>query len=690
MTEVSKAVFLSYAREDADAARRVAEALRAFGIEVWFDQNELRGGDAWDASIRKQIRECALFMPVISATTQARTEGYFRREWRLAVERMQDMASGVPFIVPVVVDDTPEKGALVPEEFMRVHWTRLVKGIPSPQFVDQVRKLLVDRAWKAAAPAPATPAAETSAPKKSGGVPVWAWALVAVVGLAAAAWLLRRPAAEVATVTPPAPQAAPAVPAATAPAPAKEDKSVAVLAFADMSADKNSEYFSDGISEELLNVLAKVPGLRVAARTSAFFFKGKNLPIPEIAAKLNVAYVVEGSVQRVGERVKITAQLIKASDGFHVWSDTFTRDAKDVFAVQEEIAGRIAKELSLKLGMSSPTATAAITPEAFELFVQAQQDWNRRTFEGYDRAEKALQRAIALEPDFARAHAQLAMVWLLRAVEKRELGLFNQRDEPIAQQIRGAIDRALAIDPNVVEAHTALGNLYWYTWETDSAVRELQTAISLNPNYATAYQWLGRRLLTDGRLDEAEAMMRRAAELDPLSHRILDNYSIALTYQGRYPEALAVLDRALAIQPDSIQALVWKATSLAAMGRHEEAVAWLKKCPWQGTIYTPWAVEVFARTGLMAEAERALAALPAGSPYRATCLVKMGRSQEALPLFDPGAVSVSAISDLIFSADYDPIRNDPRFTKLLATLGLTGAHARAQAWRAAHAKTPAK
>jgi TolB-like protein/tetratricopeptide (TPR) repeat protein len=459
---------------------------------------------------------------------------------------------------------------------------------------------------------------------------------------------------------------------------------VAVLAFADLSEARNSEYFSDGISEELLNVLAKVPGLRVAARTSAFFFKGKNLPIPEIAAKLNVAYVVEGSVQRVGERVKITAQLIKASDGFHVWSDTFTRDAKDVFAVQEEIAGRIAKELSLKLGMSSPTATAAINPEAFELFVQAQQDWNRRTPEAYDRAEKSLQRAIVLEPNFARAHAQLAMVWLLRAVEKREFGQFNQRDQPVVSQIRAAIDRALAIDPNVVEAHTALGNLYWYTWETDSAVRELQTAIALNPNYATAYQWLGRRLLTDGRLEESEAMMRRATELDPLSHRILDNYSIALTYQGRHAEALAVIERALAIQPDSVQALCWKAAALSALGRHEEAVAWLKKFPWQGTLYVPWAVDIYMRAGLVAEAERALATLPAGSASRATGLIKMGRAQEALALFDPGLVSVSAISDLIFSADYDPIRNEPQFKKLLATLGLTGAHARAQAWRTTH------
>src|SRR5207248_6729251 len=140
--------------------------------------------------------------------------------------------------------------------------------------------------------------------------------------------------------------------------------------------------FSDGISEELLNVLAKIPALKVSARTSAFSFKGKNVPIPEIARQLGVAYVVEGSVQRAGERVKITAQLIKATDGFHVWSDTFTRDARDVFAIEEEIAGLIAKQLSLKLGASSAAATASVKPEAFELYLQGRQAWNLRTAEG--------------------------------------------------------------------------------------------------------------------------------------------------------------------------------------------------------------------------------------------------------------------------------------------------------------------
>ncbi len=136
------AVFLSYAREDAEAARRIADALRAFGMEVWFDQNELRGGDSWDAKIRKQIKECALFMPVVSAHTQERGEGYFRREWKLAVERTGDMAAGIAFVLPVVIDLTTEADALVPEEFMRVQWTRLSGALPSAEFVAQVKRLL--------------------------------------------------------------------------------------------------------------------------------------------------------------------------------------------------------------------------------------------------------------------------------------------------------------------------------------------------------------------------------------------------------------------------------------------------------------------------------------------------------------------------------------------------------------------
>ena len=182
-TDPPRAVFLSYARDDADAARRIADALRAFGLEVWFDQSELRGGDAWDAKIRKQIKECALFVPVISAATQERGEGYFRREWKLAVERTHDMAAGVAFIVPVVVDDTRADEATVPEEFLRFQWTRLPHGVPSAEFVEQVKRLLEaprKPAMEAGRPRPARRDEGVASPARSA-MPGWIWGALAVV-----------------------------------------------------------------------------------------------------------------------------------------------------------------------------------------------------------------------------------------------------------------------------------------------------------------------------------------------------------------------------------------------------------------------------------------------------------------------------------------------------------------------------
>lgn len=693
-SEPKGAVFLSYARDDAAAARRIAEALRASGLEVWFDENELRGGDAWDAKIRQQIDACALFLAVISSHTQERSKGYFRLEWKLAVDQTHLLAAGVPFVAPVVIDDTPEGGAMVPPEFMKVQWMRLPGALPTPQFVEQVNRLLGGKSMEAGRPRPAieTRGEGAAPPKKStplaavwialGVVAVSVGVVFILTGRRGATEQAARPSAPPATVAVPDPQPLSPV----APPAAAADKSVAVLAFTDMSEARNSEYFSDGISEELLNVLAKVPGLRVAARTSAFFFKGKNLPIPEIAAKLNVAYIVEGSVQRAGDRVKITAQLIKAADGFHVWSDTFTRDAKDVFAVQEEIAGRIAKELSLKLGISSTAATAAVNPEAFELFVQARLAWNQRTAEAYVRAEEMLNRALVLDPNFARARALLALVWAFQAVERDELGLFGQRDGPVVARIQAEIDRALALDSNLAEAHTAQGYLYWLRWRTEDAVRELRLAITLNPNYATAFQFLGRRLLSDGRLDEAEAAMRRATELDPLSHRILDNYFIPLSYQSRHEEGLAVVVRALALKPDSIQAGVWKALALSHLGRHAEAVALLRKLPWADGGYHHFATTVLVRAGLPAEAEHALTLVPKNDygNIKALSLARLGRPQEALAALDPATTNIANAVELLYLENYDPIRSDPHFVKFLATLGLTEAHARAQDWRAAH------
>jgi TolB-like protein/Tfp pilus assembly protein PilF len=477
--------------------------------------------------------------------------------------------------------------------------------------------------------------------------------------------------------------APPAVTASPFATPVKpDDKSIAVLAFANLSDDKANEYFSDGISEELLNVLAKVPGLKVPARTSAFSFKGKNTPVPEIAKQLGVAYVVDGSVRKAGEKVRITAQLIQAADGFHVWSDTFTRDLKDIFAVQDEIAGRIAAELSLKLGVTTAAAKTAVNPDAFELYVQARQAWNLRTPAGLEQAERLLHRALKLEPKWARAHAALADVWLSQAIERRKIGSFGQRHSPEFARLRAQVDRALALDPDLAEARATLGNLLQLSAQFEAGERELRRAVTLNPNYASGHQWLGRVLQSTARFDEAREALARAAALDPLSPRILDNYAALLQDVGRDAEAMALVERALVLQPDALQATMWKIMGLSTLGRHDEAVALLRRHPFDGTTYVAEALRVLVRAGLKAEAEQMLERNPDTDRFRA--LAAVGRPQDALDAVQLDRINILTFSLGFIDPDYDSLRQDPRYVSLLAQLGMTEAHARARTWRAAH------
>jgi TolB-like protein/Tfp pilus assembly protein PilF len=479
------------------------------------------------------------------------------------------------------------------------------------------------------------------------------------------------------------------IPAKAEDKPALADKSVAVLAFADLSAAHDSEYFSDGISEELLNVLAKIPGLKVSARTSSFHFKGKDTPIPEIARQLGVAYVIEGSVRKSGGKVRITAQLIKAADGFHVWSDNFDRELKDIFAVQDEIAGLIAKNLSLKLGTSSAAAPVALNPQAFELYVQGRREWNLRSAEGFTRAEKLFNHALELAPDFARAQAALADVAMLRGEYSGRIGAFGQRNAPEVKGLIAQIGRVLALDPESAEAHASLGNAFTFAWNYDDAERELRRAVALNPNYATGHQWLAYPLFFSGQIDDALSELKLAVELDPLSPRILDNYGHALRRAGRNREAIAVFDRALALQPSWTEALAGKALAFVALGRTAEAVALARHLPMgeggESTV-VGFQILIFGQSGLRAEAEALLARPDATGKWSKThLLLAVGRREEALAALDAPAEFFDPEHTDVFSDPlYDTIRDDPRFAKFLATLGRTEAHARAQAWRMAH------
>ena len=333
MTGLSHAVFLSYASQDAEAAQKLCDALRAAGIAVFLDQSELRGGDAWDQRIRQQIHDCALFIPIISANTASRHEGYFRLEWDLADQRTHMIARSRVFIVPVCLDATTQVAADVPESFQRVQWTRLSGGVTPAAFVERIRRLLSAEPASGPTGTTSNAARMSLAPStRKGFLASWRSkpallttiaALVLALSYVAANRLVPwKRDAEVGSAAAPAAQSAPATSTAFNPPP----HSIAVLPFVNLSGDASQDYFSDGLTEELLNSLTRINELQVAARTSSFSFEGEHPDIATVARKLNVGAILEGSVRRSAHTIRITAQLINSITGFHVWSKTYDRD----------------------------------------------------------------------------------------------------------------------------------------------------------------------------------------------------------------------------------------------------------------------------------------------------------------------------------------------------------------------------
>jgi adenylate cyclase len=543
MTESTKAIFLSYASQDADAARRIGDALRAAGLEVWFDQSELRGGDAWDEMIRRQIAECALFIPIISAATAARLEGYFRLEWTLADQRTQRMARTKTFIVPVCVDATIESGSDVPESFVRVQWSRLPAGAMTPAFIERVRSLLsVDKGRTAAAvppmppgPTPQPPSA-AAAPRKNRRLLIGA----ALAALAAAVIVWVR-------LGPPSPISAP-LPANSAAAPLTiPEKSIAVLPFVDMSEKKDQEYFSDGLSEELLDMLAQVPDLRVAARTSSFFFKGKAEDVSAIGQKLRVAHVLEGSVRKAGGTIRVTAQLIRADNGYHIWSKTYDRDVKDIFKVQDEISGAVVDALKVQLRASRPQANRhqSDNTEAYSQYLLGNELRLRDTAESNEQARAAYQKAIALDPNYGAAYAGLADAeWRLADM------LTN--DPANYARASAAADKAIALAPDAPDGYWARGQLrfvYYYDWS--GARADFDKALALDPAFGPASIADAELLATLGKMPEAIEALRRIIARDPLSSTAWKRLSRLLMDSGRLTDVPQTIEQIRAIGGDS-------------------------------------------------------------------------------------------------------------------------------------------
>ncbi len=323
-----------------------------------------------------------------------------------------------------------------------------------------------------------------------------------------------------------------------------EDKSIAVLPFVDLSQEGDNEYFSDGISEELLNSLVGVDGLRVAARTSSFAFKNRNEDIRAIGEQLNVNTVLEGSVRRSGDQVRITAQLINVDDGFHLWSSTYDRRLDDIFSIQAEIAQSIVDALKLQLIGDSQVMAAAsadVDIRAYDLYLLGRHHWHQRTPESLNRALDLFQQAIAIEESFALAYTGLADTYLLLD------GYGDLSTDDALSRAELPVARALALDDQLAEAYASLGLLRFNQKDISAAELALRKAVDLNPNYSMAHMWLGLVLDRSAGPEASLAEYRRAMEVDPLHPVVQTNFANALGATGRYQDAvtqnLAILQR---------------------------------------------------------------------------------------------------------------------------------------------------
>ncbi len=479
--------------------------------------------------------------------------------------------------------------------------------------------------------------------------------------------------ADSATTAAPAP--APRVPADSV-AGLASTASIAVLPFVNMSEDRSNEYFSDGLTEELLNLLARVPELKVIARTSSFAYKGKGAKISDIARELQVANVLEGSVRRSGDRVRITAQLIRASDSTHLWSESYDRTIQDIFAVQGEIAGEVVDSLKVELlGRERSHVQAGGTQDAraYEAYLRGRYELNKGESEQFLRsALAAFDEAVALDSSFALAHASRAIALL---------DLTRSGYEPYAEgfpQARSAAERALELAPEAPEGHVALGRIKLAAdrdWQ--GAEASLRKAAQLNPSDASAYDVLGSLASLLGKHDESVDASRRAVSLDPLYARRIQNLAMTYYRARRYDEASATARQALVVAPGrpgvqsllGLLALQHGELQSAAATCEQESIEWQRQ--------TCLAI-VYEKLGRAADADAQFAELKKNgdsSAYQyAQIHAQRGESDEAMHWLevgrrvrDPG-VNQSGIDPLL-----DPVRKDPRFADFLRELGLSGA-----------------
>lgn len=670
-------VFISHASPDASTAGLICAALESAGLPCWMAPRDVRAGESYAAAIVQAINSCRTLVLVLSKS--AIDSPHVLRE----VERAS--SKGRP-VIAYRTDDT----ALTPdlEYFLSSnHWLD-ASGGP----VERLFPALIDSIGRAGSGpgASALPLADShrrhelpTATPAPGALPPSAarrpTAAVLAVSALALAMLVYLGYDKLASRAPPVPPTTPEIPRTAAPSPASAaftppPHSIAVLPFVNMSGDPKQDYFSDGLSEELLNSLASVHDLQVAARTSSFSFKGTNTDVADIARKLNVGAVLEGSVRKDGNQVRITAQLINATSGYHVWSQTYDRDLKNVLSMQTEIATAVTKALTTTL-MADAASTLDVggtqNAQAHDAYLRAlsleRKKFDRPTVLAI---QQDYEQAIAIDPKFAKAYAGLSFT---QGVYASNFAI-NGEVAQLFVKSRDNAQKAIALAPDLGSAHAALAVALVRGWlDFAGANAELEKALALSPNDADTLARAGIHQVGIGQTEQGLAMLHRAITLDPLNPHPYTRLGAALRDVRRYEESNAALDQAQKLAPEDAEIRHDRGLNYFALGRLELAE------PECATLPTSWTSHLcnsllFYRQHRLPEAKTALEAFQhefgdSAAYQYAEVYAQWGDTAKALDWLEKAyALPDSGILGMRNDSLIDPLRNEPRFKAVLARL----------------------
>ena len=533
-------VFLSYASQDSAVAEAVCEALEQAGVRCWIAPRDVTPGTFYADEIVHAIDAAKAIVLILSR--HAAASPHVLREVERATSKRHP-------VISLRIDTASLPAGL--EYFLNTsQWLDASGGDTAramPKLVAALR-LATDKPAATNATIVATPTAGGSSrasypgsdgPRRRIAIVAGSLLTVAIGGFAA--YRLRLP--EHRIVAPPVVAVATATPTAAPAASSTPEQSVAVLPFVDMSEKKDQEYFSDGLSEELIDMLTKLPDLRVPARTSSFYFKGKPTKIPDIARELGVAHVVEGSVRKSGNHLRVTAQLVRADNGYHLWSETYDRKLDDIFKVQDDIADAVVKALKISLlAAQESRAPATKNMEAYTLLLKGKYFLTiGGTQDTLEKAADYYQQAVRLDPTSAPAWAGLS-----RGLAELT---YTQSWKQVRQRAFDAANRALSLDPNLADAHIALGKSYLYDWDWENAEAQFKKARELEPTNSRAFSFSGELASALGRTTEALQYFEEASARDPLNSFPYQDIAFEYESRGRFAEAEAAFRKAASLAP---------------------------------------------------------------------------------------------------------------------------------------------